>query len=362
VSRLFCLCALLCLCACQPAAPRWITLAEALQGRAPALYADAERVTAVWVGADAAGVHHDARQLRGDALTPVTVLPLPPTHPYDQRLYPASDGSLFLLWLDRGADDATTLYSAWIAPDLSVRRTTPVSDGLALRYAAVPDGQGGLWTAWSGGILSELTLYVRHLDAEGRPLDQARITANAEYPAMTRADDGTILLFWIQAGQVYRARLDEGRAVDGQGITSAVSLAPGDRLHDFSAALDATHAYVFWNITRAAGGIETWYAAGEMSAPFWTPPTRLIVSRDPVTPLRWVSPAAGQFETLRAAAESAAGLGIVELRGGQVSGYRITVPDVYLIGAPALVVRPDDTLVLAWSSPDAPRARLHLLP
>ncbi len=350
------------LTACQAVPTRWITVAEAAQGRAPALYAFEDRLTVVWVGSDAGGVHHDARQLSGGELTDVTVLPLPPTHPYDQRLYPAGDdGAFYLLWLDR-AGDVTALYSAWITPDLIIQRTAPVSDGLALRYSAVPDGAGGLWVAWSGGLLSELTLYTRHIDAEGRPLDQFRVATNAEYPALVRTNDGRIYLFWVQAGQVMRAELVDGVPVAVDSITSAISLAPGERLYDFSAALDATHAYIFWNVTRASGEIETWSTAGGLDAPFWNAPTRLAWNgADGDVALRWVSPTVGQFERLTVAAESAAGLGIAELRGGEVVGYEVVVPDVYLIGTPALLSRADGSQVLAWSSPDDPRAHLQVL-
>lgn len=350
------------LTACQAAPTRWITVAEAQQGRAPALYAFEDRLTAVWVGADAAGVHHDARQVREGELTPVTVLPLPPTHPYDQRLYPAgNDGAFYLLWLDR-AGDVTALYSAWIAPDLTIQRTAPVSDGLALRYSAIPDGVGGLWVAWSGGLPSELTLYTRHIDAEGRPLDQFRVATNAEYPALIRTNDGGIYLFWVQAGQVMRAELVDGVPLVVDSITSAISLAPGDRLYDFSAALDTTHAYIFWNVTRASGEIETWFTAGGLAAPFWNAPTRLMGAGDDGTvALRWTAPAVGQLDTLAVAAESAAGLGIAELRGGDVINYDLVVPDVYLIGTPALLIRTDGSRVLAWSVPEDPRADLNLL-
>jgi len=352
------------LAACQSTPTRWITLAEAEQGRAPALSVFEDRLTAVWVGADAAGVHHDARQVVNGESSPVTVLPLPPTYPYDQRLYPAADGALYLLWLDR-AGDVTALYSAWIAPDLTILRTAPVSDGRALRYSAVPDGAGGLWVAWSGGLLSEPTVYTRHIDAEGRPLDQFRVAADAEYPALTRTHDGLIYLFWLQAGQVLRARLEDGIPVDTESLTSAISLAPGDRLYDVNIGLDRTQAYLFWNVTRASGAIETWYTSGEFDAAFWNAPTRFLLTLDDAQteskPLRWASPAVGQSDTLWVAAESAAGLGIAELRGGVVVGYEVIVPDVYLIGTPTLLIRPDQTHVLAWSSPDAPRAHLNLI-
>ncbi len=354
---------LILLSACQSTPPRWITLAEAQQGRAPALYAHGGRLTAVWVGADSAGVHHDARQQINGELSPITVLPLPPTYPYDQRLYPAHDDSMFLLWLDRSLD-VTRLYGALISPDLTIQRTAPISDGLALRYSAVSDGQGGLWVAWSGGLLSEPTLYMRHIDAEGRPLDQFRIASNAEYPTMIRTNEGTITLFWIQAGQVMRARLQDGLALETQNITSTISLAPGDRLYDFNAALDSTHAYVFWNVTRANGQLETWLASGEIAARYWNAPSSFTLSvnedQSGLPPLRWASPLVGQLDSLLVAVESRLGVGVVELKGGAIIGYSTVLPDVYLIGTPTLAMR-DQTLVLAWSNPDAPRAHLNLL-
>ncbi|MBE2267933.1 MAG: hypothetical protein IAE80_06845, partial [Anaerolinea sp.] len=325
-----------------------------------------------------------ARQWVGSALTegltPVTVLPLPPVYPYDQRGYAADDGAFHLLWLDRDPEaQVTRLYGALIAPDLSIIRTVPISPGLALRYAAASDGDGGLLAAWSGDQLSELALNVRHLDREGRPLDVTSIAAQGEYPALVTTNGGNIFLFWISGGQVIRTRLDAGSPVEYESITSAVSLAVGDRLVDFSAALDTTYAYLFWNITRADGTPETWFTAGRLDAPYWNAPARLSISvtDDRVetgfratprradagtTPLRWASPATGQFDTLAVAVESPEGVGVIYLRGGAITGYQTVVPNVYLIGAPALVVRADLSLTLAWSSPDAPRAHLNLLP
>lgn len=374
---------LLFLSACQSTPPpAWLTLAHAEQGRAPAMLAHADRVTAVWVGGDSVGLHHDARQwidhpaeLHGsdllrldDDLMPITVLPLPPTAPYDQHLYPAADGGLHLLWLDQDADGQPTLYGALLTPDLIVQRTAPISDRIALRYAAAPDGDGGLWAAWSGGLLSEPTLYVRHIDREGRPLDQFHIAANAEYPAMIRMNSGDLYLFWIANGQVIRARLINGQGQDAAPITSAVSLAAGDRLHDFSAALDSTHGYLFWNITRADGANETWMASGTLDAPYWNAPARLQLElrigrtvEPSESALTWVSPLIREADVLAVAAQFPSGLGVVSLRGGAIVGWRQVVPDIRLIGAPALTAREDGSLVLAWASPDDLRAALNVI-
>ena len=80
------------------------------------------------------------------------------------------DAVTHLLWLDADQSQQTNLYAALLAPDLSVERgPVSVSEGLALDYSAVPDGSGGLWTVWSGGQFSEMTLYLRRIDARGTP-------------------------------------------------------------------------------------------------------------------------------------------------------------------------------------------------
>ena len=292
-----------------------ITLVQAEQSDAPALAASAGGVVAVWVGADERGVHQDARRLTGDQLGDVVTLPLPPTHPYDQRLIAGAGGRLHLLWLDADQSGQTSLYAALIAPDLQVERgPVSVSEGFALRYSAVTDGVGGLWVAWSGGTISETSVSIAHIDSDGRPLQTTLVAENAGDPALLREDTGEVWLFWLADGQLMLRGPDafEGAAVRGtdpsveqpRTLTSAISFAPGDRLIDTGAALDMTSAYYYWNVTRASGVSETWITAGSLSASAWRPPQRLRVDAESAV-LSWFAPLAGQHETLTAVVQGA---------------------------------------------------------
>ena len=189
-----------------------------------------------------------------------------------------------------------------------------------------------------------------------------------------RGDDGAVWLFWLENGQVMRQRLDLDTPGDAQALTSAVSLAPGDQLIDVRAALDRSGAYFFWNITRADGRNETWFTAGALDARAWRQPQRLRIDVSASTTataeaspaarafdLRWVAPLAGQADTLAAAAESDAGLALLELSGGVLVGYRMVVPGVHLLGIPALVQDDAGDLDLAWSAPGDSAANLNVL-
>ncbi len=363
--RLIWLCLLLAACTAAPptvaneSAPAAIALAQAQQADAPAIAASAGGVVAVWVGSDERGVHQDARRLTGDQLGDVITLPLPPTHPYDQRLIAGDGGRLHLLWLDADQDGQTNLYAALLAPDLQVERgPVPVSEGLALRYAAVGDGAGGLWVAWSGGAISETNVYLRHVDADGRPLQATTIAENASDPALIRMTTGEIWLFWLADGQVMAQSVDPLSAP--RPLTSAISLAPGDRLIDTGAALDTTSAYYYWNVTRANGVSETWIAAGSLTASAWNQPQRLRL--DAESPLlAWFAPLAGQHQTLTAAVQGADGLELVSLRAGLLKDAKALVPGITLIGLPALVADEAGALYLAWSAPGDSAADLQVM-
>ncbi len=361
-----------------------ITLAQTPQSDAPALVSNNGGLVATWIGSDSRGVHQDARQLNGSGqLTDVITLPLPPTHPYGQRLFPADNGNTHLLWLDADSNGQTTLYEALLMPDLTVARgPVVVSSGLALNFSAVPDGHGGLWVAWSGGQLSELSVYTRHIDDEGRPLlESTTIASNADHPALVATNRGDLWLFWLQNGQLMREALGPLTTSPAESLTSVVSLASGDRLTDFRAALDATSAYAFWDITRADGSNEAWMTAGSLSASAWRQPQRLSIkigsmqvdtgfklgsivsaSMGGDTTLRWAEPLTDQYNSLAAVVESDAGLGIITLQGGDLEGYTLAAPNVKLIGAPALVLNVAGNFAIAWAAPgDNNAANLQLI-
>lgn len=342
-----------------------ITLATAQQTDAPALALTDSGIVAAWIGSDERGVHQDARRLSfGGEPGEVVTLPLPPIHPYAQQLIPGVSRT-HLLWLDAGQDNQPQLYAALLAPNLTVERgPVVVSEGLALDYSAVPDGAGGLWAAWSGGMLGEPSLYVRRIDDAGRPLvDTTTIATGAEHPALVQTSGGEVWLFWLSNGQVMRQRLDPADNTKAQALTGAVSLALGDQIVSVSAALDRSSAYYFWNIRRVGGTHETWLTSGLLAAPYWRQPQRLhITTGELELTLRRVVPLAGQADTLVAAAESDAGLSVIQLSDGALVGYRTVAPGLRLIGLPALAAAPDAaTLYMAWAAPGETSAALQVM-
>jgi hypothetical protein len=371
--------------ACQtlpaPPPPRslWgdiVTITQAEQSSAPTLWADPERRVAAWIGSDDAGVHQDVRQWIDGSLSPVTVLPLPPRHPYAQTWVSASADSLHLLWLDANETGETQLFSALITSQLSVERgPTPVSESLALHYAAAADANGRIWVAWSGDLVSEPVLDIRSIDEAGRPQPSQRLALNADHPALIRANDGTLLLFWLQQGQVMTAAIRDGIVSAGTALTSAVYIGAGDRLHSLSVGLDQTHAYLFWNVTRATGEDETWFTGGNLDAEVWAQPMPLKINVDTSitvetgfntgaasgaaageTAMVWAAPLAAQYDLLPVTVQSPGGLGIVYFRDGSPIGYQEIVSDVHLIGTPALAADRNRDLYLAWSEPSAASA------
>ena len=342
-------------------------LAQAQQADAPALVFSGENVIAAWVGADERGVHQDARLITPNEMSAAITLPLPPTHPYAQRLIPGANRRSHLFWLDANATGQTTLYSALLAPDLSVERgPVAVSEGLATAYSAVPDGAGGTWAAWSGGMIAEMAIYARQSDNEGRPLATITIAPRGEQPALVRTAEGEVWLFWLANGGLMRQRLASQNEADQASkaamLTGTISLAAGDQLVNTRAApdgADGTSAYFFWNVSRASGANETWWTWGRLDAPSWRQPTRL--TDEAGAALRWTEPAAEPVELAAAAVESDAGLGFILLRGGDVAGHKLVVPGTRLIGMPSLATDQNADFALGWAAPGETSADLRML-
>ncbi len=367
MKRLLLLVSLVCAACTQPGSAQTATppptpdpsalLAQAQQADAPALTASGSDLVAAWVGLDERGVHQDARLIRRDELSAPLTLPLPPTRPYAQRLVPGAEGKTHLLWLDADATGQTALYGALLTGELTVERgPVPLSEGLALAFSAVPDGAGGIWTAWSGGRVAEMSIFTRRSDEQARPLETTAV-AVGEHPALIRSAGGEIWLFWLADGILQRRRIDP--AGETAALTGTISLAAGDQLVNVRAAPDGNEgAYFFWNVTRSSGMSETWWTWGRLDASAWRQPARL--RDDSGNALRWTEPAIEAGELTALAAANDAGLGIVLLSGGEVVGYKLAAPGVELIGIPALV-RAADGYVLAWSALGAPSADLRLL-
>lgn len=335
-------------------------LAQAQQADAPALAFSGENLIATWIGTDERGVHQDARLITPGEMSAAVTLPLPPTHPYNQRLVPGANGSTHLLWLDADPTGQTALYSALLARDLTVvRGPIGISEGLATAYSAVQDGTGGMWTAWSGGMTAEMALYARRSDSDGRPLETQLIAARGEHPALARTANGEIWLFWLANDGLMRQQLDQPS--EAQMLTGTISLAAGDQLVNTRATPDGdgTSAYFFWNVARANGLNETWWTWGRLVAKAWRQPTRL--TSEAGAPFGWAEPVAEPNGLTAAAVESTDGLSIILVSGGEVIGHKLVAAGTRLIGMPALAADANGDFALGWAAPGDATADLRLL-
>lgn len=380
--------------ACEPATlpalpvSAWgtiVTLAQAEQTTAPAIWPMSDGVVAAWVGTESEGPPFQAlRRLSAAGLTAPLKLPLP-VRPSAQQLMGAGGDNLHLFWLDANIDNETRLFTALLKPDLTrERESTILTEQATRRYTLLPAGDGGIWAIAAGGLLSEPSLYAHYVDAAGRPRFENiyQIASDADWPAGLRAHDGSLTLFWLRNsdGQVMRSLFADGRLFDPQPISTGVLLNPADRLEDFSAAQDNTRQYLFWNITRADGRRESWMTAGGRAVNDRPNPVRLGVNLNPadIKPednalapfesgfnagltvavnkgnfaLSWVKPLAGQFDVLPLAAlVDNQWLSIVYLRAGQMVGLHALGIETLLLGPPNLQVDRDLFLYLAWSQP-----------
>jgi hypothetical protein len=354
-----------------------ITLGQAEQMDAPSIWLFQDQVIAAWIGSDETGIHQDMRAILKTGLSERIVLPLPPKNPYAQQVQADQNGSIHLLWLDADDSGQVGLYSALVTSGMKVvRGPTLISNEITRRYTAMPNGDGSLWVISSGGLAIEPSLYARLIDAQGRPHseDVYQIEGDADWPTLIRANDGTTYLYWIRHsdGTVMRSMLTNGIPDEPQAISQTIALNAGDRLLSFSAGLDATHGYLFWNVSRADGSAETWFTSGALNATTWeAPPVRMGfnrskgnfetgfnsgtvgVARTGDNWLSWTVPLAGQFNVLPVAAINGDNLGIVYLQGGVVVGYQDIVAVSRLIGLPALLTDRDRFLYLSWSEPAA---------
>ncbi|MCB9450653.1 MAG: hypothetical protein H6672_04395 [Anaerolineaceae bacterium] len=357
-----------------PEMSRWgevLTLGEAEQSTASAFTVDANRLTAFWVGADETGVHQDMRIILSGQLTERTVLPLPPEHPYGQQTAPASPGNTHLLWLDAGEDNLPRLFEAVLTPEMTVERgPLEVSDRRTLHFTHLPAEDSGLQVVWSGGTPAEPHLFFQEIDSAGRPKRPQPLGVSGDWPLLT-AVDGKTVLFWLNRAeeQIYSGELLPGVLLAQRSVVALPELTPGDRLLAMQVGADQTHAYLFWTITRLAGGTETWYASGLLTGGDWSSPARLGFTAletpfttgfnsgtaqgasSGVTWVAWVSPAQTQYAVLPVAAGWGKRLVVLYFQAGQVVGWQDIAGTNGLIGSPLLIADRDLHLYLAWADP-----------
>jgi hypothetical protein len=221
--------------------------------------------------------------------------------------------------------------------------------------------------------MAEPTLYAQRIDSQGLSLEEPLELAHAaSWPAAVSANDGTIDLFWLNsATQTPRyARLLRGQTSRIEALDRAFTLESGDRLQSLDAALDTTHVYLLWNITRRSGENESGMIARAIGATTWGEGTRLGIGEVGTLNietgfnsgrvhhvqageqwLRWAAPLPGQFEMLPVAAVLDAELIIGYFQSGRLLAYQEIAPVRGLLRPPVLRTDRDRYLYLAWAEP-----------
>jgi len=349
-------CALLAACtsANDPPVTNWSApqlIAPALQWNAPAIAVNRGQTAFVWTGFDNANVHQDARLSDETALQAPLILPLPPTHPLDQRLIPGADGTFHLFWLDVAADggEGNRLFSALLSPELRVERG-PVELSTAPTYSfdITTTDAGGALAIWTQDNPAEPDLWTAELDAAGLPRQPMQISTNSPAAALAHREDGGVQVFRKSEGQLWAARWQDDGALNWRALTATVGRRSGDRLDALWAASCGNQLCVGWNVTRRDGSVESWLASGPADGAGWNAPRRL-------DGLHWLTPATGTLPAdgvLHAAAQADEGLALVRIVDGAITGQETAVEGVQLSGAPALA-QTDAGWTLAWAETGA---------
>jgi hypothetical protein len=268
--------------------------------------------------------------------------------------------------------------------DLKIERgPIEFSDQRAGRFTAAASGDGSALVLWSGGPIAEPTLFVQIVSARGIPEPAIPLLTAADWPALIQANDGIYHLIWmdVHSQQLRHGEFQGGALTISQPTPNGLALAAGERLHQLQLALDLTHLYLFWNLTRQTGPDEAWFMVRALDSDQWSAPQRLGISAPmgtfietgfnsgpvPATQqgenwLAWAAPLVGQFDLLPVAVSQNDEIGIVYLRQGTIHGYQaVTVLQKPLIGPPALRTSRDRYLYLAWAEPAANhKAQLQL--
>ncbi|MFQ3568539.1 MAG: hypothetical protein SNJ59_16245 [Aggregatilineales bacterium] len=335
-----------------------LTITHAPQTAPPAMLYDTSGLTMFWIGSDAAGVHHDGRWLRDGTLGTPVILPLPPVHPRAQTVFPANRNGSHLLWLDADTAGEIRLFNALITPELTVERgPVDLSRALALNYAALPEDDGTLWVAFSGGSIAEPAIYLTRVDPTGRPQPARVVSPNGRHPALARDAAGGLHLLWLGDGELMRAQIVEGQVTEPIRASAGAYIGPGDRLHSLRAGTGDEHIIVFWNLTRANGGQETWFTSGRPEERHWRAPTRLRIDEDGalsaeegLSPVL-ASPLAGWHEELPAAVQTDEGIGIVWFHNGLPNAFQLAAPSALTLDVPSFVETPDGQVAIGWAQP-----------
>ncbi len=191
------------------------------------------------------------------------MLPLGRT-PRQWSMYPAQNDQMLLLWIDQFSPDESRLYTALIAPDLTlVRGPTQVSNANTTDYAAAVLPQGdlqALWVSRADGVVP--MLYAQTVDLQGRPQPALLLARNAIHPAITiNPVRDYIYTAWLepQIGNVWSIRsgfnlsTEDISAISGSEV-GLIKLKAGHVLESFVLGVDRQYLYYLWGDTDTSTG------------------------------------------------------------------------------------------------------------
>ncbi len=361
-------------------------IAEAPQTFAPSLISNPENdsVLLAWTAPDSQEVRHYASLLP----TRPTILALNANAPFLYTLLPATATHTHLFWLDNDRDsNEVRLFTALIGNDLvATLDSTRLSGGRTPTYSAISLSDGTVRVVWSEGVMGAELLYTTTLDAQGRSTFAQRINRVAgAHPALTRANDGRVWLFWLDDGALWRALLTEEQPQEMfllervERLLDAPNVDEGERLEAFSVAQDSARFYAFWQIVGREGVPSLQVASGGVLASTWNHPRSVGISVlggnvqtgfnsgavngaiFGAQPVGWGTPLEGQHPVLPMVATLGEDLVMLYWRNGEPIGAQTLAKVGVLFGAPTLTTDESRHLWVAWSQPkDATTATLYL--
>lgn len=351
---------------------RIYTVAQAETNAAPALMPLPEHAMLIWSGADAAEVRHYAGLPH---IGQPQIVTLRAFYPYAQALYPAANDLAHLLYLDRDAEsDENRLLAATVNRNLVAELgPNPVSNRPAGHYAAISTTGNNLRVVWSHDDATNPELITQTIDPQGRIRFATPLDVVGTHPALARDSAGNLYLFWLHQRRIWQATLVDDGLEAIRSIGFDLRREPGDSLLSLQAASDPTHLYLFWQIRRADGTPEVWWASSPQAHSTWIAPQRfgLAVAQTETIQtgynsgrvqaaasgtqfVRWLNTATQGADALPLAIHLADEIGVAYMRAGQIVGYQQIVADVGpLLSAPTIAADATRHLYLAWSQPNA---------
>lgn len=353
------------------------TIGQASYAPAPNVLTHNGDVLMSWVGEDDERVFQAIRRWHDRQLDAVAIPVLDSRSPFEQRIFPADQDGLHLLWMDSEPEtEQIKLFSAYLDNTLTtIIAPDPVANQQVTHYTAISDIDDALWVVWSGGLLAEPSLHVVRIDGLGRPMFPERLTLDGDYPVFAKTLDNQTFLFWIsQVNQrVMCAEFVDGDIQNMHAISYLPDRDASDRLVEFSVMFDRTHQYLFWNITRDDGRAETFYSTIPLNSDDTATPQPMTITVDTSgtiqtgfnsgtvhtavsagdAVLAWARPLDEAADTLPIVAQRDTEIGVVYMQGGAIVGYQALTDVGHLLGSPHITTDRDRHLYVTWSQPTA---------